>query len=566
MNLTVRSKLYISYGILVSFLIGLGIFGILKLTSINDTVTEIALKHLPRIDLIRTMDVVQSDIRNRELSYLLLSDPAKQAEVLKEKKDLMIKFEDMAHQLEPQLEAAEQAKWTEIKEEWNSYLIDSDQIVSAADQNKREEAMALLNGESNKMYYEISKDLNELGKNTKAKADQANITANQAYNSTKTTFIIAIAIASLIAMTIAFLISRSIITSLNGLMQGIGEFAKGDFRKKTRRLQSDDEFGQLSKSLVEMRDKVGDLLRKISGSAEQVAASSEELTASANQSAEVTTQVAQSINEVANASQRQLGAVTTTSAAIEQISASIEEVAVNATTSASQAKQASQMAQKGNESVDKAIEQMKHIESTVNNSASVIGTLGERSKEIGQIVDTISGIAGQTNLLALNAAIEAARAGEHGKGFAVVAEEVRKLAEQSQEAAKQIALLISQIQNETGQAVAAMQEGTKEVEVGTSVVNDTGVAFQAIMQLVENVADQVENIADTVGQVAKGSELIVTSVREVDTETKHVSSETQSVSAATEEQSAAMEEISSSSQSLAKMAQDLQAEVRKFSI
>lgn len=566
MNLTVRSKLYISYGILVLFLIGLGTFGMLKLAGINDVLTDVATKYLPRLDLIRTMDVMQSDIRNRELSYLAQSDPSKREEILKSKKDLMAKFEDMARQVEPQLEATEQTKWAEIKKEWNEYLIVSDQIVSLTNQNKIEEAMALLNGTSSAMYYEISKDLGELGKNTRDRTDQVNAEADKVYASTRTVFIIVIVIAVLISILIAILISRSIMTSIELLMQGITELAKGDFRKKAQRIEHDDEFGQLSMSLMEMRDKVGALLKKISGSAEQVAASSEELTASANQSAEVTTQVAQSISEVANASGRQLGAVTATSAAIEEISASIEEVAANATTSASRARQASQTAQKGSESVGKAIEQMKNIESTVNNSAKVIGTLGERSKEIGQIVDTISGIAGQTNLLALNAAIEAARAGEHGKGFAVVAEEVRKLAEQSQEAAKQIALLISHIQNETGQAVAAMQEGTKEVEIGTSVVNETDVAFQTIMQLVESVADQVESIADTVGQVAKGSEQIVISVREVDSESKHVSSETQSVSAATEEQSAAMEEIAASSQSLAKMAQDLQAEVRKFTV
>ncbi|MCM0759498.1 methyl-accepting chemotaxis protein [Sporomusa sphaeroides DSM 2875] len=130
---------------------------------------------------------------------------------------------------------------------------------------------------------------------------------------------------------------------------------------------------------------------------------------------------------------------------VEQISDGISEVAANSDYVSSNSGQAADKAQEGNTAVDKAVSQMIHIEQTVNNSSQVVAKLGERSKEIGQIVDTISGIAGQTNLLALNAAIETARAGEQGKGFAVVAEEVRNLAEQSQTAAKQIAALINEI-------------------------------------------------------------------------------------------------------------------------
>ena len=209
---------------------------------------------------------------------------------------------------------------------------------------------------------------------------------------------------------------------------------------------------------------------------------------------------------------------------------------------------------------------MTYIEQTVNNSAQVVAKLGERSKEIGQIVDTISGIAGQTNLLALNAAIEAARAGEQGRGFAVVAEEVRKLAEQSQDAAKKIATLISEIQGDTDKAVLAMSEGTREVKIGTEVVTAAGYAFEEIEVMVTEVSNQVKEISAAVQQMASSSQQIVSSVKEIDELSKNAAGEAQTVSAATEEQSASMEEIASSSQSLAKMAQDLQEAVSKFRV
>ncbi|HEY3424617.1 MAG TPA: methyl-accepting chemotaxis protein, partial [Negativicutes bacterium] len=210
--------------------------------------------------------------------------------------------------------------------------------------------------------------------------------------------------------------------------------------------------------------------------------------------------------------------------------------------------------------------QMEHIEKTVKNSEELVSKLGKSSQEIGQIVDTISGIAGQTNLLALNAAIEAASAGTYGRGFAVVAEEVRKLAEQSQDAAKQIANLVTEIQADTSNAMLAMNEGTKEVMIGTEVVTTAGQAFKQITSLVEEVSSQVKEISAAIGQMATGSQKIVVAMNDIETVNKEAVSQTQSVSAATEEQSASMEEIAANSQSLAKTAEELQTAIQKFKV
>jgi methyl-accepting chemotaxis protein len=274
------------------------------------------------------------------------------------------------------------------------------------------------------------------------------------------------------------------------------ELAAGDFRDKPRRVLRKDEVGKLADALSIMRDNLRTALKKVNESAEQVAASSEELTASAEQSAQAVTQVAGTISDVAQGAEKQSKAANETSAVVEQISAGIQQAAANANQVANNSAQAEERANDGNESVQIAVNQMANIEQTVANSAQVVAKLGERSKEIGQIVDAISGIAGQTNLLALNAAIEAARAGEQGRGFAVVAEEVRKLAEQSQEAAKQIATLIGEIQGDTDIAVAAMKEGTKEVKVGTEVVTTAGQAFKEIKDLVTQVSEQVREISE----------------------------------------------------------------------
>ncbi|HWR31509.1 MAG TPA: methyl-accepting chemotaxis protein [Negativicutes bacterium] len=342
--------------------------------------------------------------------------------------------------------------------------------------------------------------------------------------------------------------------------------AQGDLRERAAMVSSEDEIGQLAKGFRDMRTNLRALVAKVHSQSEQLAASSEELTASADQSAQASNQVAQSITEVATGASAQLTAANDAAAVVQQMSASIQEVSATTNEVADQSNRAANRATEGNKAVNKAVEQMGRIEQTVNDSAKVVTELGARSKAIGQIVATISGIAGQTNLLALNAAIEAARAGEQGRGFAVVAEEVRKLAEQSQEATKQISELIGGIQGDTEQAVVSMGNGTREVKLGAEVVNAAGLAFHEIVGLVSQVSDQVKDVSATIEQMAIGSQQIVESVNRIDKLSKDAAGQAQTVSAATEEQSASMEEIASSSQSLAQLALDLRDAVSKFHV
>lgn len=347
-------------------------------------------------------------------------------------------------------------------------------------------------------------------------------------------------------------------------MQNVASrISQGDLSQKLD-ISSKDEMGLLAKALNVMVDNLKTLIGQVQRNAEQVAASSQQLTASADQSAQAANQVASSITAVAEGADKQSGVVDEASAVVAQMAESIKQVADNANAVAEQSSRTAQTAKEGGKSVEIAVQQMIGLERTVSASAQVVTQLGERSKEIGEIVSTISGIADQTNLLALNAAIEAARAGEQGRGFAVVAEEVRKLAEQSQEAAKQIEHLISEIQGETDKAVQAMNEGTREVKAGTGAVSAAGQSFQEIVGLVTRLSDQVGQISRAIQQLADGSQQIVSSVQEIDQLTKAATGEAQTVSAATEEQSASMEEVASSSQALAQMAQDLQEAVNKF--
>lgn len=369
---------------------------------------------------------------------------------------------------------------------------------------------------------------------------------------------------AVIAIIVSIYISRGVSKPVGLIAEAAAKISDGNLAVADITVKSSDELGQLANSFNKMKSNLRDIIQQFAHSAERMAASSEQLTSVADQSAQAGNQVAGATVNVAQGAAMQLITINDTVIAVQQMSESTRQIAVSAGTVADRSEQTSLTASAGATVIEQVINQMAQIEQTVNAASEVVVKLGDRSREIGQIVATISAIAGQTNLLALNAAIEAARAGEQGRGFAVVAEEVRKLAEQSHEAAKQIAGLIGEIQGDTNQAVTAITSGTREAKSGAEIVDAAGKAFQDIAGLVSEVSSRVNDISVAIQQMAGGSEKIVASVEEINSFSKKVSDEAQTVSAATEEQSASIEEIAASSQTLSEMARDLQEAISKF--
>ena len=379
------------------------------------------------------------------------------------------------------------------------------------------------------------------------------------------TTIIALTVVVILSIVILVLLLKNIKNSVDTILDGARHIASGDLRSKIA-LDGDDEFAHIAHQFNTMVESMQKMIRKIKATATDVAGSSEELTANANQSAQVTQNVAQSITEVAEAAEKQIQSIDKSRLTVQEFQRGLEEAITNQRRAREQTQATAEKAAEGNAFVQTTVEQMNSIALTVQQTGEIVSKLGERSKEIGNIVEIISSISGQTNLLALNAAIEAARAGEHGRGFAVVAEEVRKLAEESQNASQQISELIRSIQEETNRAVASMAEGLREAETGKENVTATGETFSLILSMVEDVKTASLAVSKRVLELRENMNSIIEGLGAVDTSAKGIGSESQNVSAATEEQAAGMEEIASSSRSLADMATDLQSETDKFKV
>ena len=448
--------------------------------------------------------------------------------------------------------------------DWKSLKGVLDQVVDLSLQGRQDEALALYSAQGSKLAASMGKSLEGIRQNEHdgaAALDQATDDKIASIIATMSAFGV---LAFLLVIGAAVLITKKITHPLQTVDAACLKMRDGDFRDTGFVVERRDEFGEMMQSFVDMRTKISGLLKQTNETAQQLAASSEELTASAHQSAQASDQVAQSVTRAAELSAEAQTHIVEAQDSVGETAHSVGLLNDAADTVAKDSATARSRAVDGGKNVQSAVSDIESVDAIVTSSAETVTRLGERSKEIGTIVETISGIADQTNLLALNAAIEAARAGEHGRGFAVVADEVRKLAEQSQEAAKQITDLVTAIQGETDNAVTSIQRGRDAVKTGTAAVSQLKDTFQQIQDAVEHVASRTENMVSELKGVDTQTGSVKDKTEQVSAGSGKIVDEMQSVSAASEEQSASASEIATASDSLAQLAQKLSESLQEF--
>ncbi|MDP3150690.1 MAG: methyl-accepting chemotaxis protein [Ignavibacteria bacterium] len=324
----------------------------------------------------------------------------------------------------------------------------------------------------------------------------------------------------------------------NALLVEMDKFADGDLTVEVVPEKENDDIGKLFHGFNKSVQNIKDIVQNVIAAVEATASASAEISSSSE--------------EMAAGAQEQSSQTTEIAGAVEEMTKTILETSQNSSKSAEAAKSAGVTAKEGGRVVEQTIEGMNRIAEVVKKSAETVHALGRGSDQIGEIVQVINDIADQTNLLALNAAIEAARAGEQGKGFAVVADEVRKLAERTTKATKEIAVMIKQIQKDTGGAVESMNKGTEEVEKGKALADKAGQSLKEIILGVEQVVDMST-------QVAAASE-------EQSSAAEQISKNIEAISSVTNESASGIQQIARAAEDLNRLTVNLQELASRFKI
>lgn len=376
-----------------------------------------------------------------------------------------------------------------------------------------------------------------------------------------------ITVGIVLAIIFATVLTRLICRPINQVKSRLEDMSRagGDLTGRIEVL-SKDEVGQLSSEFNSMLESISNIIKEVLEQSKLVADTSHELAKKAVLTSKASEQITFAVRQIAAGADTQVQSITATSVSMNQMSAGVQQISANSQEVASTAKYATEIAHNGRNIIDRSMDKIETVTTTVMQSAEMMLHLGDRSKAIGNIVDVITGIANQTNLLSLNAAIEAARAGEHGRGFAIVANEVRKLAVESGQAAKQIAELIKEIQTETSKVSQFMVTGTTDVQEGLAAAKEASHSFQQIHEAIEIVTKQISEVSVATEQMVAGTEDVLHSVQTIVKVAEEATSETGKVQNVSEESRSLIDEIVTSAESMSQIAQNLHGLVGKFKV
>ncbi|MGE5704075.1 MAG: methyl-accepting chemotaxis protein [Clostridia bacterium] len=559
----VKTKIIVAVSMLLGMLIASQLYSIVQSNQAQNKYMEM-IEDTKARDLALFLQFRLAGLSNDERGFLLKGDMEfanKMVSKMDEVQATLAKLKQMEH-----LDQEDKQTLAKVEQLLTTYAQASAQAIEAAKRKDSETALAIHFGEERTARHALDPVIAEFVSKIE-KEISSDLVAQESEKATHLYVQEAVAVVSILfGLICAYLLITALkpLASINKQLQEIAD-GEGDLTRQLT-IRSKDEIGQLSLSFNRMLHNIRSLIMQIGLNAQQVAASAEELTASAEQTSKATEQIALSTQEMATGADQQLVNVKDSARTAHDMSQDVQQIAMHAQKVSDNAVQAAELAQTGNQTIHAAMEQITSIRSTIGELAALVSGLGERSQQIGQIVEVITGIAGQTNLLALNAAIEAARAGEQGRGFAVVADEVRKLAEQSAHSAEQIALLVGTIQAETEKTVNSMAKGTHEAEAGVRVIASAGETFVGIERSVQLVATQIQEVSAASQQLSAGSIQMVQTMDRIAEITDTAVTGTQSISAAAEEQLASMEEIASSAHSLSNSAEELQVLIGQFKV
>ncbi|KKB93663.1 methyl-accepting chemotaxis protein [Bacillus subtilis] len=378
-----------------------------------------------------------------------------------------------------------------------------------------------------------------------------------------TQFAIVLVIVIIVSVILVLVFTRKINKRLNALKSAFESAGNGDMTIEVSD-KTGDELSELSVYYNKMRMKLNDTIQTVQQSALQLASASQQLSAGAEETNQASEKITEAVQQIANGAQDQITRIENSESSLKQASADIRDISANTAAIADKGQLAQSKADIGQKEIANVQAQMDAIHQSIQKSGEIIHQLDGRSKQIEQILSVITQIADQTNLLALNAAIEAARAGEQGKGFAVVADEVRKLAEESQQSAGQISKLIIEIQKDMNRSARSVEHVKTEAAEGVTMIQRTRDAFKEIAAATGEISAEISDLSASVTNISASAHHINDSFAANTADIKESTKNTRQAAALTEEQFAAMEEITAASETLSQLAEELTGIISQF--
>ncbi|MDZ5474091.1 methyl-accepting chemotaxis protein [Bacillus sp. 31A1R] len=555
-------KLLLSYFIIVIIMVGLGLEAIYTLSTVNQNGVDMYNDRVVPLAQIAEIAKYSENTRVQMVTAVNLEDPA----TTKVAEENILKIEELIKAYkESYLVPEEEAKFKEFEANWSQFTGVVANNIKLIRNGQYEEAKIGLKA-GGQYFGPASENITALININKEVAYDLLNKNKQKYDESLYILIALIGLAIILAVGIGIFVGRKVAYPVIEISNRAKRIANGDLTGEDIILKNNDEIGDLAGSFNDMSKSLRGVVSTVIESSSELTAVSEQMAASSEQVSASAAEVSNSMNYVAQNTETGNQSVVEVSKVLLELSSLIQIAKGKAISAQQNSETTFQTANAGKDIVSKSINKMEIIRSRTVETEGLIQKLDQYSQEIGHITKMITSIADQTNLLALNASIEAARAGEHGRGFAVVAEEVRKLAEQSNDGASQVAELVRKISGSTGEVVKAIQENKVEVEQGVTVVASAGHALDRILTAVTITLKEVNSITDVTDEEVASSDKIVALIHKLSTIMESTASSTEEVAASTQETTAAMETVSSSAEEVSAMAQELQSSVQIFKI